>query len=120
METTRGFRRGSLVHEYWKRFYARRFIAKGYRVELEAPRQGGRVDVLASKGGERIGIEIETGKSDALANVRNGLRSGFRRVIVAATDEVALRKVERQLAEAGLLTPSRIQLVLRDEFSRLA
>ncbi len=107
--------RASVAHEYWKRFYARRFAEKGYKIELEAQRAGGRVDVLAVKNGERVGIEVETGKSDVVANVRNCLRSGFARVMVVATDEVAMRKVERQLAEAGLLIPTRVELGLRDE-----
>ena len=110
----------SLVHAYWKRFYARRFAEHGFRTELEAPRSGGRVDVLATRAGERFGIEIETGKSDVVANVRNGLRSRFDRVLVVVTDETALARVERQIASAGLLIPGRIELVLRDGLGRAA
>jgi hypothetical protein len=61
---------GSLAHEYWKQFYARKFSADGYKVQVEAPRVGGCVDVLARRNGERVAIEIETGKSDTVANVR--------------------------------------------------
>ena len=110
--------RESLVHAYWKRFYARRFAEHGFRTELEAPRSGGRVDVLATRAGERVGIEIETGESDVVANVRNGLRSRFGRVIVVVTDETALARVERQIASAGLLIPGRIEIVLRDRLGR--
>ena len=42
------------------------------------------------------------------------------RVTGVATDEAALRKVERQLARAGLLIPTRVDVVLRDEFKRAA
>jgi len=101
---------GSLAHEYWKQFYARKFSAEGYKVVLEAPRAGGRVDVLASKNGERVAIEIETGKSDAVANVKNCLRSGFKRIIVVATNDEALAKVERELAAAGLIVPGRVRV----------
>ena len=59
----------------------------------------------------------ETTKSDVLASARSGLRAGFDRLIVVATEEAALRKVERQLAETGLLAPSRIQVVSQDGFS---
>ena len=106
--------RGSLAHEYWKRFYAATFLDHGYRVELEAPRQNGRVDVLATKGNESVAIEVETGKSDAVWNVKQNLRSGFGRVLVVATDEAALRRVERQLATEGLIIPTRVEVVLRD------
>jgi len=105
--------RASLAHEYWKRFYARKFSEMGYEVTLEAQRVGGRVDVLAVKEGERIGIEIETGKSDVVNNVRAGLRSGFTKVIVVATDDKALAKVERDLADAGLFLPGRVTIGLR-------
>ena len=110
----------SLVHAYWKRFYARRFAEHGFRTELEAPRRGGRVDVLATRTGERVGIEIETGKSDVAANVRNGLRSRFDRVVVVVTDGTALAQVEKQIASAGLLIAGRIEIVLRDRLSRAA
>ena len=107
----------SLVHEYWKRYYARLFEESGYRVELEAPRQRGtgRVDVLATNASESVGIEVETGKSDVVWNVKQDLLAAFDRVIVVATDESALRKVEEQLAQAGLIIPTRVEIVLRDE-----
>ncbi len=105
-----------VVHEYWQRHYGSLFQDRGYAIELEAPRSGGRVDVLATKEGKCIGVEIETGKSDAVANVQNGLRSRFAQVLVVATGEAALKKVERQLAEAGLFIPGRVRLVLRDGF----
>jgi hypothetical protein len=40
---------GSIVHEYWKRFYAQRFQEQGYKVAFEVPRISGRVDVVAQK-----------------------------------------------------------------------
>lgn len=107
-------RRGSIVHEYWKRFHARRLEAAGCRVTLEATRHGGHVDVEAVNDSGRIAVEIETGKSDVVSNVRNCLRSGFSRVIVVATDEAALAIVERQLGAAGLFIPGRVDLILRD------
>lgn len=61
--------RESLVHEYWKRYYAQRFRELGYRVTLEAPRKDGRVDVLAVKVGEdgaRVveSVAIESGDGE--------------------------------------------------------
>ena len=72
--------------------------------------------MLAQKDGEKIAIEIETGKSDVVWNVRQDLLARFDRVIVVATDEKAMGKVERQLAKKGLLgIPSRVNVVLRDD-----
>ena len=102
------------MHEFWKRYYARIFREHGYVVELEASRKHGRIDVLARKGSESVAIEVETGKSDVVRNVKNCLSSDFNKVIVVATDEAALEKVERQLAKAGLMIPSRVEIVLRD------
>ncbi len=54
-------------------------------MELEAPRRGGRVDVLATKASESVAIEIETGKSDVVSNVKRGLLSRFYTVLEIAT-----------------------------------
>jgi hypothetical protein len=104
----------SVEHEFWKRYYAARFEADGYQVELEAPRAGGRVDVLARRGDERVGVEIETGSSDVRGNVANCLRSRFDRLVVVATSEGAQRKIEGLLADAGVLVRGRVSVVLRD------
>ena len=108
---------GSLVHEYWKRFYVQRFQEMGYKATLEAPRRSGNVDVLAVKDGLSVAIEIETGKSDVVRNVQQELLTGFDKVLVVATDEKALGKVERQLAQAGLIVPGRVDVVLRDQIA---
>jgi len=105
-------RHESLAHEFWKRFHADRLQREGYSVSLEAPRRGGRVDVLATKGAKHVAIEVETGNSDVVANVRNCLASKFDQVIVIATDEQAQTIVERQLAEAGLLITARVDVLL--------
>ncbi len=107
--------RESLVHEYWKRFYAERFREQGYKVRLEAPRRSGNVDVLAVKDGRSIAVEVETGKSNIVRNVKQDLLSGFNKVLIIATDEKALAKVEQQLAGAGLLGLERLEIVLRNE-----
>lgn len=104
----------SVAHRFWARYYADRFRAEGYLVETEAPRIGGRVDVLAKKGNERVAIEIETGKSDYVGNTLNCLESGFDRVILVASDERAKAKVELGLAQSGVLSDSRLVIVVRD------
>ena len=110
--TSEAFERGSLTHEYWKRFYARLFEEHGYRVRLEAPRRGGFVDVLAEKASESVAIEIETGKSDCVENVRKDLLTGFTRVLVVPVHDAAFSKIEKELAQAGLILPQRIDVAL--------
>lgn len=93
---------------------------------LEVPRtakhNSGRMDILvwrASESVESVAVEIETGKSNAVLNVKRDLQEEVSKVIVVATDDRALKKVEKQLAEEGLLLPGRVEDVLRDEFSIL-
>lgn len=102
---------GSIAHEYWKRFYAQRFREQGYHVEFEVPRQLGRVDVVAKKDGQKIAIEIETGKSDFIRNVQQDLAARYNKVIVVATDKSAFEKIEKKLAQAGLLIAGRVELI---------
>ncbi len=103
---------GSIVHEYWKRFYAQRFREQNYQVEFEVPRKSGRVDVVAKNESEKIAIEIETGKSDFVRNVKQDMLAGYDKVLVVATDKKAFAKVERELAATGLLGLTRVVLVL--------
>jgi Helicase HerA, central domain len=104
----------SIAHEYWKRFYAQRFREQGHTVQFEAPRNSGNVDVLVTKDNKTTAIEIETGKSDIIRNVKQDLLSGFDKVLIVATDKKALGKVEQQLAQEGLYIPSRVQVTLRN------
>ncbi len=107
---------GSIVHEYWKRFYAQRFREQGYQVEFEVPRKSGRVDVVAKNESEKIAIEIETGKSNFLRNARQGLAAKYDKILIVATDKSAFVKIERGLAQVGLLIAGRVEIILRDEF----
>lgn len=107
-------RHESIAHEYWKRTYADHFRRQDYTVEIEASRPaGGRVDVLATRESERIAIEIETGNSDTVENVRKDLLSGYTRVLVVATTQEAWVRVWHSLRRAGLVLPQ-ISVVLRD------
>ncbi len=106
----------SVPHEYWKRFYWRRLRSVGFNAVLEAKRvkTSGRVDLLAKRGQERIALEVETGRSDIVENVRRDLRERVDRVIVTCTSAAAKRQVERKLGKAGLLIPARVTIVERD------
>lgn len=107
---------GSIVHEYWKQYYVQRFMEQGYHVALEVPRKSGRTDVVASKGGGRIAVEVETGKSDFLRNIRQDLAAKYDEIIVVATDKSALEKIEKTLAKEGLIIPSKIRIELAGNF----
>ncbi|MBM4103132.1 MAG: DUF87 domain-containing protein [Planctomycetes bacterium] len=103
---------GSIAHEYWKQYYAQRFTEQGYQLELEVPRISGRTDVVARKNNEKIAIEIETGKSDFLRNIRQDLAAKYDKIIVIATDKSALEKIQKNMGQEGLIIPHRIQVEL--------
>ncbi len=106
----------SIVHAYWKKFYARRLRRAGYEVREEFERRNGRIDLYATRNAERVAIEIETGKSNVVKNVMTDLTFGCSKVVVVATDENVFRKVEKELARFGLLGVVRVKVVLRDEY----
>ena len=106
--------RASLTHEYWKQFYATRFRELGHKIDIESPRNSGAVDILATRDGKSIAIEIETGKSDIIRNVKQNLLSSFGRIMIVATNEKALAKVEREIAATGLYGITRIHIVLKE------
>lgn len=107
-----GVRHESLLHEFWKHHVAVEYGAQGFEVEIEAARPNGRgrVDVLARKGDETIAIEIETGKSDVVANVKADLAAGFTRVAVYCADAHARSQIESRLVLAGLSVADRISV----------
>lgn len=110
---------GSLVHEYWKRFYAQKYRDLGCRVDMEVPRKtSGRVDIVAKKDGQTIAIEVETGKSDFISNIRQDLRSKYSRIIVVATDKAAFEKIERALLREGLLIDGKVEIVVEGNLLR--
>ena len=103
--------RESLLHHYWKSWYAQALEQRGYDVTKEAGRLRGRVDVLAVRESHSLAVEIETGKSDVVNNVIENLRAGFDEILVVATSESVLHKIEGALGKAGLLLP-RIRLAV--------
>lgn len=87
-------RRGGIEHEYWKHRVAGHYRALGYEAILEYPLGDGKtVDVVAEKEGERIAIEVETGKSDMVMNIEKCAKADFGKIIVVATSDDARKKI---------------------------
>lgn len=81
----------SLEHEYWKKIVAEKYRSKGYKVEYEVPIGNGKaVDLVATKEGKRIAIEVETGKSDVDGNVKKCEQAGFNKVVSIYTKKTKL------------------------------
>jgi hypothetical protein len=91
-------RHGSLEHRYWVETIAHELEEAGLRVQKEAPLGEGRaVDLLVTVGNKRIGIEVETGKSDWRANARKCMDAGLDQVILAGTRASVCRRIESSL-----------------------
>jgi hypothetical protein len=91
-------RLGGREHRYWCKVLAERLRSEGYEVAEEAPVGGGKtVDLLAVRGGKRIAFEVETGNSDAAANVRKCLEASIDQVIVVATSRAEYERLKSSL-----------------------
>jgi len=85
-------RRGGGEHEYWRNEIRKKLEGLGYSVQEEYPVGDGKaVDLHAQKGDSEVWVEVETGKSDVLENLRKcqGLKG---KVIFFFTNKAAEEK----------------------------
>jgi len=100
-EKSNDLREGGVTHEYWKNKYAQILKNRGFDITFEKPiGEGKSVDVVASKKNIQIAIEVETGRSDILANINKCLQAKFDKIIVVAINEKIESKV-KSLLEAN-------------------
>ncbi|MBW1939385.1 MAG: ATP-binding protein [Deltaproteobacteria bacterium] len=82
--------RQSLEHKFWVSRTARYFEKKGYEVRYEHPVKGnGAIDILATKPGQKVAVEVETSKSNVKSNLEKIKSVDFDRVILVATSPAA-------------------------------
>ena len=94
--------REGLEHRYWVRKAAEHFERQGYEISEEHPIKGnGAVDLLAEKPGERVIVEVETGKSDIKTNLSKLQNAEFDRIILVATSPAAVTAVEKARRSTG-------------------
>lgn len=90
--------RAGLEHRYWVSRVAAQFEHQGYDIVIEHHIPGdGHVDLAASRPGERLAIEVETGKSNIPANLDKLRGAGFDRVILVATSPSAVGACQKAL-----------------------
>ena len=88
--------RESLEHAFWINRAAKYFQAKGYEISHEHPVKGnGAIDLLAEKSGQRIAVEVETGKSNIKANLAKIKNAGFDRIVLVATSPAAVTACQK-------------------------
>ncbi len=94
-----------IEHEYWKKKIAEHFRKLGYEVREEMTFGNGKsVDIAAKCEKETIAIEVETGKSDAIYNIKKDLDAGFDRVLSIALDSETKKKILHDLQAFGLIS----------------
>jgi len=98
-----------LEHRYWKWKVANYYRNKGYKVFIEK-KINGNVDVAVKKDNLSIAIEIETGKSDYIKNIKKDLKAGYSLVISVALNEYVERKIREKLIENKLDKIKRIKV----------
>lgn len=90
--------RPSLEHQYWALRVADHYADQGYDIHREHRlTNGAAVDLLAERPGERVAIEIETGKSDVARNITKLRAAGFDRIVIFATSPAAVIACHRAI-----------------------
>jgi hypothetical protein len=90
-----------IVHRYWKYKIAQYYREQNLKVQVE-PYVNGKPDIVVMNDDKRTAVEIETGKSDVVHNVKKALNAGFDEVICVATSRYADDKIRRLLENANM------------------
>jgi hypothetical protein len=92
-----------VVHKFWKHRVSEYYKRQGFDVRVEEYYLNGRPDILVRKGDKKVAIEIETGKSDYVKNVKRALEAGFDEVVCVAVNGVVEDKIIWELKEKEVL-----------------
>jgi energy-coupling factor transporter ATP-binding protein EcfA2 len=88
----------SLEHSFWVNRAAKHFEDKAYNVSREHPVKGnGAIDILAEKPGERVAVEVETGKSNVKGNLDKISNAGFDRIVLISTCPAAVTTCQKAI-----------------------
>lgn len=107
--------REGIEHRYWKEKIADYYRNEGYKVDVEKPING-HADIVIENKGKRVAIEIETGNSDAIANIRKNLKAGFDTIISVPTNSTVHDKLNQQLKDEMLDRDEKIIIVPAQSF----
>ena len=118
IDTRKTNKTGSIEHQYWCKEAQRLYEKVGYSTQSEfSLGEGKAVDVVAEKDGQKIAVEIETGKSDFLGNIRKCAEGDFERLVIVATSSKVKKRIQRKITEKGIDTLP-IIVVTGSEFVR--
>lgn len=92
-----------VVHKFWKHRVAEFYKRKGLDVSVEEYFVNGRPDIIVREDGKKTAVEIETGKSDYVGNVRRALAAGFDEVVCVGVNRFVEGKIKRKLVDEGIV-----------------
>ncbi|MFC1718473.1 hypothetical protein ACFL6S_32760, partial [Candidatus Poribacteria bacterium] len=91
-------RYGGDKHRFWIGKIAQLLEEKGYYVKTEHPIGAGRtIDIAAFMDDWKVAVEVETGSSDVVSNVRKALAAEFHRVISVLPDKTSVDSLLSEL-----------------------
>ena len=94
-------RREGIVHNFWKHKIAEYYKSKNLEVLIEK-NINGRPDIIVISHNKNIAVEIETGKSNFIANIQRCLKAGFDEIICVATTRDVEDKIREELKRKGI------------------
>ncbi|UPT68029.1 MAG: type IV secretion system DNA-binding domain-containing protein [Sphingobacteriales bacterium JAD_PAG50586_3] len=107
-------------HLYMQDFVKKMAEQRGFKVELEAPANGGRIDILLIRNAVRIACELSvTNTIDyEVKNIKKCIEAGYANVVMLCSNEIHLRNI-KQAASEGIdvekiqfLNPEHLHLYL--------
>ena len=102
----------SLEHRYWVNQAKLYFENKGFTLTREFVLTDGKAfDLLAERPGERIAIEVETGKSDIKANIEKTQKADIDKLVLLAVNPTALAKCQKMVENTDKLNIPQIELL---------
>jgi hypothetical protein len=108
----RTWRKGGLEHGYWVQEIKSLLREQGFAVQVEKGLGKGKsVDLEARREDRKIAVEVETGKSDAISNIRKDLEAGYDRIMVVCLEEGLKERILGQMQKTDISRKERVLLV---------
>ena len=102
-----GHGRGGIAHQWWVNTIAEWLKEQGFSVDIEDESEGVRVDLVFSRGGKKIAVEVQTSPGHEVENFEKNFRAGFEYVVMlvdGSADALRNRLTDRvSEAPAGVL-----------------
>ncbi|MBD3183484.1 hypothetical protein GF312_14410 [Candidatus Poribacteria bacterium] len=106
---SKSWRHGGVEHQYWVANVKKKLVKAGYHPKEEySIGNGETVDLAIIGKNKKIAVEIETGKSHAIRNIRKCLDTGFE-IISLATNRDVLNKINIELKKLSGVERQRIR-----------